>query len=70
MAGRKCSVGEHENVKRIMHSLVKAMFTMAREKKPTVVFVDEIDSLCASRDVGFVHHPHSSCFYWLMVVGR
>ena len=27
------------------------MFNLAREKKPTVVFVDEIDSLCTSRDV-------------------
>lgn len=32
-------------------SLVKQMFKMAREKKPTVIFVDEIDSLCGSRDV-------------------
>ena len=32
-------------------SLVKQMFKMARDKKPTVIFVDEIDSLCGSRDV-------------------
>lgn len=36
-----------------MNSLVKAMFELAREKKPTVIFIDEIDSLCGSRDVSF-----------------
>lgn len=35
----------------LIPSLVKQMFKMAREKKPTVIFVDEIDSLCGSRDV-------------------
>ena len=34
-----------------MHSLVKGMFNLARVKKPTVIFIDEIDSLCGSRDV-------------------
>ncbi|KAK8807740.1 hypothetical protein WA171_000689 [Blastocystis sp. BT1] len=32
--------------------LVKQMFNMARDRKPTVIFVDEIDSLCGSRDGG------------------
>lgn len=35
----------------MMYSLVKQMFIMAREKKPTIIFIDEIDSLCGSRDV-------------------
>lgn len=34
-----------------IHSLVKGMFNLARMKKPTVIFIDEIDSLCGSRDV-------------------
>ena len=32
-------------------SLVKKMFNMARDRKPTVIFVDEIDTLCGSREV-------------------
>ena len=39
----------------LFYSLVKAMFNMARDRKPTVVFVDEIDSLCASRDVCYCY---------------
>ncbi|CAL8090110.1 unnamed protein product [Calicophoron daubneyi] len=29
--------------------LVKTLFTMARERKPSIVFIDEIDSICGSR---------------------
>jgi hypothetical protein len=32
--------------------LVKQLFEMAREKKPAIVFIDEVDSLCGSRDEG------------------
>lgn len=32
--------------------LVRSLFEMARDKKPSIVFIDEIDSLCGSRDDG------------------
>ncbi|TRY53943.1 hypothetical protein DNTS_029792 [Danionella cerebrum] len=32
--------------------LVKSLFTLAREHKPSIIFIDEIDSLCGSRSVG------------------
>ena len=29
--------------------LVKQLFEMARENKPAIIFIDEVDSLCGSR---------------------
>jgi vacuolar protein-sorting-associated protein 4 len=30
--------------------LIKQLFKLAREKKPSIIFMDEIDALCGSRD--------------------
>ncbi len=33
-------------------SLIRQLFSLAREKKPSIIFIDEIDALCGSRDSG------------------
>lgn len=35
-----------------MNRLVKQLFQMARESKPSIVFIDEVDSLCGTRGEG------------------
>ena len=35
-----------------MCSLVRQLFKLAREKKPAIIFIDEIDALCSNREGG------------------
>lgn len=34
------------------HRLVKQLFAMARENKPSIIFIDEVDALCGTRGEG------------------
>lgn len=35
-----------------VYRLVKQLFQLARENKPSIIFIDEVDSLCGSRGEG------------------
>lgn len=41
-----------EIINEMFHRLVKQLFNMARENKPAIIFIDEVDALCGPRGEG------------------
>jgi vacuolar protein-sorting-associated protein 4 len=40
--------------------LVKTLFSLARENKPSIIFIDEIDAICGNRDSGATNNEDSA----------
>ena len=52
MRSRRIERGREGGADDDRRRLVKQLFQMARENKPAIIFVDEIDSLCGTRGEG------------------
>ncbi len=50
--GTVCSLCLERTTLLITTRLVKQLFQMAREQKPAIIFIDEVDSLCGTRGEG------------------
>ncbi len=49
---RQVFLGQNHSTNRSLYRLVKQLFAMARESKPAIIFIDEVDSLCGTRGEG------------------
>ena len=49
--------------------LVRNLFEMARERKPSIIFIDEVDSLCSSRE-GLCEVRRGYCAHLIIPVSR
>lgn len=49
LAGRVCGCPGPNPIFHL-HRLVKNLFELARQHKPSIIFIDEVDSLCGSRN--------------------
>lgn len=49
LAGRVCRCPGSNPISHF-HRLVKNLFELARQHKPSIIFIDEVDSLCGSRN--------------------
>lgn len=59
MKGKIWDLSQVYGIRTNSFSLMRQLFKLAREKKPSIIFIDEIDALCGKRDSGASGHEDS-----------